>query len=158
MNKLDAKYAAAKRECALHVGRSPTPGIPGLALKPGTGTTLKTPVPANLMTPSLDPKNPIGLTAEQVAFLCLLIFPARLNRWQTATLLGFTESNISALIKIGFLSPLNQADGTDIYFAQSYVMSVRENTELLFEMTNALIEQTAAKNRRSRERKLGAMG
>jgi hypothetical protein len=96
-----------------------------------------------------DSDSSIGLTAAQIAFLSLRILPARLSRWQTATLLGLTTANVSSLIKAGVLTPLNQGDGTTIYFALIYIMAVRDNYEKLFEITNTLIILDAEKRARA---------
>lgn len=87
-----------------------------------------------------------GLTQAQINFLSLRTYPARLTRWQTATLLGITEDNVLVLIKQGVLTPLNQGVGTTIQFALVYVMAIREDYEKLFEITNTLIQMDAFKN------------
>ena len=92
---------------------------------------------------------PTGLTAAQMAFLSLRILPGRLSRWQTATLLGITEDNVSDLIKAGVLTQMNQGAGTTIYFALVYIMAVREDYDKLFEITNTLIHLDAEKNARA---------
>lgn len=98
----------------------------------------------------------IGLTAAQMAFLSLRIFPGRLSRWQTATLLGITEDNVSDLIKAGVLTQLNQGAGTTIYFALIYIMAVRDDYEKLFEITYTLIHLDAEKNARALASKANA--
>ncbi len=103
-----------------------------------------------------DSDSSIGLTAAQIAFLSLRILPARLSRWQTATLLGITKANVSSLIKAGVLTPMNQGEGTTIYFALIYIMAVRDNYEKLFEITNTLIILDADKNARALEAKAKA--
>lgn len=142
----DKKNAAAKRECAQAMRPDITLGIPGLALKPGTGTTLKTPVPANLDIPDVDPRNPVGMSAEQVAFLCLRHQPAILNSWQSATHFGLTEDHISALVGLGVLEPLVHGRGIQSRFALPYIQAVRKDQGKLLEITSALIQRSARKN------------
>lgn len=93
-----------------------------------------------------EPESTSGLTQAQINFLSLRIFPARLNRWQTATLLGITKENVSALIKEGILTPLNQGVGTTVQFALVYVMAIREDYKKLYEITNARIQMDVHKN------------
>lgn len=102
------------------------------------------------------PDSPIGLTAPQIAFLSLRILPARVTRWQTATLLGITEDNVSDLIKAGVLTQMNQGAGTTIYFALVYIMAVRDDYDKLFEITNVLIQLDAERRARIREAKAQA--
>jgi hypothetical protein len=96
------------------------------------------------------------LTAPQIAFLSLRILPARVTRWQTATLLGITEDNVSDLIKAGVLTQMNQGAGTTIYFALVYIMAIRDDYEKLFEITNVLIQLDAERRARIREAKAQA--
>jgi hypothetical protein len=147
----DKKNAAAKRECAQLLRSTPTPGIPGLALKPGTGTTFKTPVPANLDIPDIDPRNPFGTSAEQVAFLCLRHLPAILNSWQSGTLFGLTEAQISTLVGLGVLEPLVHGRGIQSRFALPYIQAVRGHQGKLHEITTALIQRSAKKNGKSKK-------
>lgn len=153
MKNSDYKCAAAKRECAQSLRPSKTPMIPDLALKPGTGTAVKTPVPANLDIPDVDPRNPEGMSAEQVAFLCLLNLPAILNAWQAAILLGLTEANVPVLVRLGLLEPLVHGRGITCKFSLPYIRSVREDHWKLFEITNALIDRSANKNGKSKPAK-----
>ena len=150
MKREDKKYAVAKRECAQALLSNPTPEIPGLALKPGTGTTGKTPVPANLVIPDVDPRNPRGTSAEQVAFLCLRHLPAILNSWQTGTLVGLTEAHISSLVGLGVLESLVHGRGIQSRFALPYVQAVREHQGKLLEITTALVQRSAKKNGKGR--------
>ena len=136
MKTSDLKFAAAKRECAQSLRPNPTPMIPDLALKPGTGRASKTPVPANLEIPDVDPRNPEGMSAEQVAFLCLLNLPAILNAWQAAILLGLTEANVPVLVRLGLLEPLVHGRGITCKFSLPYIRSVREDHWKLFEITH----------------------
>jgi len=93
-----------------------------------------------------DPESSSGLTQAQINFLSLKTYPARLTRWQTATLLGITMENVSDLTDAGILTALNQGDGTQFRFALVYVMAIREDYEKLFEITNTLIQMDAHKN------------
>ena len=139
MNRQDQKMAAAKQQVqAAFAAHEMTPRIPGLPLKPRTGTAIVTPVPAILAVPITLPKVPIVMTAEQVAFLCLRTYPARLNLWQFATLLGMTEDQIRKLIKYEFLTPMNVGHGTDIYFAFLQVVAIRDSFEQIQHLTQAL--------------------
>lgn len=87
-----------------------------------------------------------GLTQAQINFLSLRTYPARLTRWQTATLMGITKENVSDLTDAGILTALNQGDGTTYRFALVYVMAIREDYKKLYEITNALIQMDAHKN------------
>jgi hypothetical protein len=87
-----------------------------------------------------------GLTQAQINFLSLRTYPARLTRWQTATLMGITKENVSDLTDAGILTALNQGDGTQFRFALVYVMAIREDYKKLYEITNALIQMDALKN------------
>ena len=87
-----------------------------------------------------------GLTQAQINFLSLRTYPARLTRWQTATLMGITKENVSDLTDAGILTALNQGDGTTYRFALVYVMAIREDYKKLYEITNALIQMDALKN------------
>lgn len=151
MNTTDKRNAAAKRECAQNMSSSPTPGIPGLALKPGTGTVFKTPVPANLEIPDIDPRNPVGTSAEQAAFLCLRHLPSILNNWQSGTLFGLTEAQISNLVGLGVLEPLVHGRGIQSRFALPYVQAVKQDQRKLLEITTALIQRSVEKNRKSKK-------
>jgi hypothetical protein len=93
-----------------------------------------------------DPESSSGLTQAQINFLSLRIYPARLTRWQTATLLGITMENVSDLTDAGILTALNQGDGTQFRFALVYVMAIREDYKKLYEITNTLIQMDAHKN------------
>jgi hypothetical protein len=151
MKTIDLKFAEAKRECAQSLRPTPTPLIPDLALKPGTGTALRTPVPANLDIPDVEPRNPDGMSAEQVAFLCLLNLPAILNAWQAAILLGLTEANVPVLVRLGLLEPLVHGRGIPCKFSLPYIKSIGEDHWKLFEITNALIDRSVEKNRKSKK-------
>lgn len=138
MNRQDAKLAAIRQAVRQSLAPNQTPRIPDLACKPGTGTALVTPVPANLPVPLSQPRNPVAMSAEQVAFLCLRHFPARLNLWQTATLLGMTEDDVRRLIKEGILEPINEGPGTMIYFALVQVLAIRDSYEHVKGLTQTM--------------------
>lgn len=146
MNAQDRKYFEAKAQIQASLQNIQTPKIPGLNLKSGTGTALTTPVPANLPVPTAQPKNPAGMSAEAVAFLCLLTYPARLNLWQTSVLLGVNEDGIRKLIKAEVLNPLNIREGTEIYFAHIYIVAVSQSLEKLSEITQTLNQIWADRN------------
>lgn len=140
----DNKYAAARRECTQVLRTQPnaTPGIPGLACKPGTGTALRTPVPANLDIPDVDPRNPVGMSAEQVAFLCMVHLPAILNSWQTATLLGVADAHIPRLVRGDVLEPLVSGRGIAPRFALPRILSIREDYGTLHAIANLLVHRS----------------
>lgn len=96
-----------------------------------------------------EPESSTGLTQAQINFLGLKTYPARLTRWQTATLLGITMENVSDLTDAGILTALNQGDGTQFRFALVYVMAIREDYKKLYEITNTLIQMDAHKNAES---------
>lgn len=137
MKKEERKFEKAKSEIREMLKPNPTPRIPNLALKAGTGTPLITPVPENLHAAGGVARVPVSMSAEAVAFLCLRHFPARLNLWQASVLLGMSEDEIRKLIAYGLLSPLNQGKGTVIYFALEYIQALRSSAAGMAELTSA---------------------
>ena len=150
MNHLNNQ--GTKKAPAIHQGPPSRPMTAGSTSDTARGVRVQPQNPALGLSGNkadeADSDSSIGLTAAQIAFLSLRILPARLSRWQTATLLGLTMANVSSLIKAGVLTPMNQGEGTTIYFALVYVMAVRDNYEKLFEITNTLIVLDAHKNAR----------
>ncbi len=125
-----------------------TPKIPALPLKPGTGTTFVTAVPLNLPSPQANPRNPIKMSAEEVAFLCLLTYPAILTAWQASVLLGVTEDDVRYLVGMGKLPALAHRSGCTIRIALMHVLEMRNSVDHL----DALCE---ANRDRWEEKKLG---
>ena len=108
-----------------------TPKIPGLALKPGTGTAIVTGVPLNLPAPLASPRCPIKMSAEEVAFLCLITYPAILTAWQAGVLLGLTEDDIRYLVGMGKISDLAHRSGCTIRIAWIHVQELRNSVDQL---------------------------
>lgn len=125
-----------------------TSKIPNLALKPGTGTTLVTAVPLNLPSPQENPRNPIKMCAEEVAFLCLLTHPAILTAWQAAVLFGFKEDDIRYLVGIGELPALAHRTGCTIRIALVHVHELRNSVDRLAALCEANRERWEDKNLR----------
>ncbi len=146
MNRQEAKFAAAKREIQELRNPSRTPRIPGLALKPGTGTAFVPPVPDNINIAGGVARIPVAMSAEAVAFLCLRHFPARLNMWQFSVLMGMSEEEVRKLLEAGILTPANEGKGTVIYFPLPMAMEIRASVELITELTASINRIYRAEN------------
>ncbi len=159
MNRQEAKFAAAKREIQELRNPSQTPRIPGLALKPGTGTAAVQPIPANFNPAGGVARLPMSMSAEAVAFLCLRYLPARLNLWQFSVLMGMSEEEVRKLLEADILTPANEGKGTVIYFPLPMAMEIRDSTEQITELTVSInriyrAENLEKKNKRAEKEEL----
>ncbi len=152
MTREESKYQAAKEAVRKALQPEMTPKLPGLKLRPGTGTALVPPVAANLPLPNY-PRNPENMTAEAVAFLCLLHYPQRLNLWQASVLSGFSEDDLRELIALGLLPLLNEGRGTTIYISLTELMSIMTNPDLVREFSQTINRIHRAKNEEKARRR-----
>lgn len=153
MTREDSKYQAARDQIRKSLDREQTPQIPGLRLRPGTGTALVPPVPANLPLPNTYPRNPENMSAEAVAFLCLLHHPWRLNLWQASVLSGFTEDDLRELIALGLFPVLNEGAGTTIYIALTELTAIMTNPDLVRELSRTINRMHRARNEEKARRR-----
>ena len=154
MKRENAKYQAAREEIKKSLSREQTPQIPGLQLRPGTGTALVPPVAANLPLPHHYARNPENMTAEAVAFLCLLHHPWRLTLWQASVLSGFSEENLRDLIGMGHIPVLNEGVGTTIYISLTELMSLMSDPNAVRELTRIINRIHRARNEEKARRRL----
>lgn len=153
MTREDAKYQAARDQIRRSLGREQTPQIPGLPFRPGTGTALVPPVPANLPLPNAYPKNPENMSAEAVAFLCLLHYPWRLNLWQSSVLSGFSQDDLRDLIALGQIPVLNEGAGTTIYTSHVELMGMMTNPDIIREFSRIINRLHRARNEEKARRR-----
>jgi hypothetical protein len=137
MQSKEAKYQTVKEAVRQALKPEPTPKIPGLAVRPGTGTALVPPVPANLNIPNYA-RNPRNMSAEAVAFLCLPYHPCRLNLWQGSVLSGFSEEDLYRLYRLGLIPASNEGKGTTVYFSKEEFLKIMNNADLVRELTTTL--------------------
>jgi len=138
MKRTDFKYQAAREQIKKSLDREQTPKIPGLQLRPGTGTALIPPVPANLQLPRHYARNPENMPAEAVAFLSLIHLPWRLTLWQASVLSGFSEENLRVLIALGLIPVLNEGVGTTIFISLPELMAIMSNPNSIRELTQTI--------------------
>jgi hypothetical protein len=84
---------------------------------------------------------------EKRDFLRLLNLPARLTMTEAAWFLGFTETDISALISAGLLKPLGHppASGSK-YFALTDLQALRTDARWLAKASDATVSYWKRKN------------
>lgn len=153
MTREDAKYQSAREQIRRSLSREQTPQIPGLPVRPGTGTPLVPPVPANLPLPNTYPRNPENMSAEAVAFLCLLHHPWRLNLWQSSVLSGFTEDDLRDLIGLGQIPVLNEGAGTTIYTSHIELKNLMTNPDSIREFSQIINRLHRARNEEKARRR-----
>jgi len=87
------------------------------------------------------------MKADKGEFLRLLNLPARLTITEAAWFLGFTETDISALISAGLLKPLGHppASGSK-YFALTDLQTLRGDARWLAKASDATVNYWKRKN------------
>lgn len=159
MIRIQSKYQAAREEIKRSVSREQTPKIPGLRLRPGTGTALVPPVPANLPLPNPYQMNPRNMSGGATGLSSLRHLPWRLTLWQASVLSGYSEYDLRELIAQGHIPVLNQGAGTTIYISSTELMAIMANPEVVRKLTRIINRfhrvKSAEKARRRAERGAG---
>jgi hypothetical protein len=154
MTRQETKYQKAREQIKKSLSQEQTPLIPGLKLRPGTGTALIPPVPANLPLPPQYARNPENLSAEAVALLSLIRLPWRLTLWQASVISGFSEENLRDLISLGHIPVSNEGPGTTIYISLTELQSLFSDPNTVRELTRIINRLHRTRNEEKARRRL----
>ena len=88
------------------------------------------------------------MTTNAQAILMWHRLPARLDRDQVATMLGFLPHEISVLLSLGLLKPLGQpVQNGHKFFCASEILSLSQDREWLHKATRAVSKHWQQRNR-----------